>query len=127
MSVCLSGGWNDAADPEIAGDAGAGVEAAESHTTARLVRIPLPITGTADTRVKRAVDSLLSELSQDGPRPVVVFEFWPPVNGTGEGSEFERSLSLARYLASDRLSRVRTVAYIPRSIRGHAVLAAIAW
>ena len=33
---------------------------------------------------------------------------------------------LARYLASDRFSRVRTVAYIPATVEGHAVLAVLA-
>ena len=33
---------------------------------------------------------------------------------------------LARYLASDRLARVRTVAFLPVSVKGHAVLTVIA-
>ncbi|MFT7641303.1 MAG: membrane-bound serine protease (ClpP class), partial [Pirellulaceae bacterium] len=41
-------------------------------------------------------------------------------------SQFERSLALARYLASDRLSEVRTVAYIPQTLQGHAVLPVMA-
>ena len=44
----------------------------------------------------------------------------------GSGSEFERALSLARYLTSEDLRRVRTVAYVPRAAIGHAVLVALA-
>jgi membrane-bound ClpP family serine protease len=91
-----------------------------------LVRVPLPIRGSVDLRVKRMIDQLLSELPAEGTRPIVVLEFWPPDDGGGEGSEFERALSLARYLASQRLSGVRTVAYLPRTVKGHAVLVVLA-
>ena len=96
------------------------------HRSGRLIRIPLPITGSVDARVKRMADEVLADLPKHGPRPVLIFEFWPQQSGAGEGSQFERSLSLARYLASDRLSRARIVAYLPRSVKGHAVLVAMA-
>ena len=58
---------------------------------------------------------------------MLVLEFWPPPNEEdGLGSQFERSLALARYLASERLNDVRTVAYLPRSVLGHAVLPVMA-
>ena len=99
----------------------------EAPRIARLVRIPLPISGTVDTAVKRSVDQLLEELPKNAePRPVLVFEFYVKEGQSSEGSEFERALSLARYLASEKLSRVRTVAYLPSTIKGHAVLAALA-
>ncbi len=45
----------------------------------------------------------------------------------GEGTDFERAFSLARYLTSSpELSAVKTVAYVPRSIKGHGVLIALA-
>jgi len=101
-------------------------EGPEEPAVGRLVRIPLPITGTVDTQVKRTVDRRLAELKPQRARPVLVLEFAGRDGRQGEGTEFERALSLARYLASDRLSRVRTVAYLPQSIRGHAVLVALA-
>jgi membrane-bound ClpP family serine protease len=109
------------------GDAPA-VEQADSGQgrVGRLVRVPLPIRGMVDENVKRAVTRLVSELPKDGPRPVLILEFSPPPNTKGEGSEFERSLSLARFLTSERLSRVRTIAYLPHSVVGHAVLPVIA-
>lgn len=108
------------ASPEAANDATKG------RADGRLIRIPLPITGNVDVRVKRAVQDVLGELTDGATRPVLVFEFWTPPSTEGTGSEFERCLSLARFLASDRLSHVRTVAYVPQSIKGHAVLVAIA-
>lgn len=93
---------------------------------ARLVRIPLPIQGTVDTKVRLVLEQILADLPQSEQRPVVVLEFWPPADGKGDSSEFGRALDLARFLASPTTSGVRTVAYLPRSIRGHAVLVALA-
>jgi membrane-bound ClpP family serine protease len=123
--LIAAGKQSDPASVHSASEAGPST-ATGTPNAGRLIRIPLPITGTVDTRVKRAVDHVLSELPQDGSRPILVFEFWSPPHEDGRGSEFERSLALARFLASDRLSRVRTVAYLPRSVVGHAVLVAIA-
>ena len=92
----------------------------------RLVRVPLPITGNADTHVKRAVQKALSETQAGGSAPVLVFEFASSQNQTGQGSDFSRALALARYLSSRELSEAKTVAYIPKALRGHAVLVAMA-
>ena len=98
---------------------------------ARMIRIPLPIRGTVDTRVRRMLDQVLAELPDDAARsgkdrPTLVLEFWPPADGKGESSEFGRALDLARHLASSQTSGVRVVAWIPKTIRGHAVLVALA-
>ena len=37
----------------------------------RLIRVPLPIAGSADTQVKRAVQKALAEMPQGGPRPTL--------------------------------------------------------
>jgi membrane-bound ClpP family serine protease len=92
----------------------------------RLVRVPLPITGNADTQVKRAAQKALSEMRPDGARPVLVFEFASGANQTGQGSDFSRALALARYLSSRELAEAKTVAYIPNTLKGHAVLVAMA-
>ncbi len=92
----------------------------------RLIRIPLPITGSADTQVKRAVEKALAEMPAKGPRGVLVFEFSSRQNQFGQGSDFGRALALARYLSSRELSAAKTVAYIPQAVKGHAVLAAMA-
>ena len=44
----------------------------------------------------------------------------------GEGTDFTRALSLANYLTGPELSGVKTVAYVPRTIKGHGVLMALA-
>jgi hypothetical protein len=111
---------------KAAGDAKGSPAAKNQTVLGRMIRVQLPITGSADVRIKRTVDQLLEGLPASTERPVFVFEFWPPAGSDGIGSEFERCLSLARYLSSDRLSRVRTVAFVPKSVVGHAVLVALA-
>ena len=98
--------------------------AGESH----VVRfdVPLPIDGLVDSHIQSRVEQALRNLPKAGPRPTFVFEFRPKSNTAGEGNDFERSLSLARYLCGERLSGVRTVAWLPRSVKGHAVLPVLA-
>ncbi len=115
--------------PDEVPPAGTGPDASE---VGRLVRVPLPITGTVDTQVKRAAQKALAELKPGDSRPVLVFEFAaveePSGQGkqSGQGSDFSRALALARYLSSRELSEVKTVAYIPHAVKGHAVLVAMA-
>jgi membrane-bound serine protease (ClpP class) len=92
----------------------------------RLIRVSLPLSGAGDAEVKRAVERALVELPRDAGRPVVVFELLPTRSKFGEGTEFGRALDLARYLSSRDLSAIKTVAYIPQSIKGHGVLVALA-
>ncbi len=92
----------------------------------RLIRIPLPITGAADTQVKRAVQKVLAEMPAGGPRGVLVLDFSGTQNQFGQGSDFGRALALARYLSSLEVSPLKTVAYIPKAVKGHAVLVAMA-
>lgn len=103
---------------------------------ARLVTIPLPLTGDDDQTVKgtlqRAIDQLLRENANAGRgngRPVLVLEFTPSTRATlpdGRGTDFTRALALSNFLASEEMAAVKTVAFLPRSIKGHALLAVIA-
>lgn len=102
------------------------VRAEEQPASARLVSVPLPITGSVDLNVIQNIDHLIEQFPQEGPRPILVLELKATEQQTGIGSQFERSLALARYLAGERLRRVRTVAYVPQSVQGHAVLVALA-
>ena len=97
-------------------------------TAARMIRVPVPITGNIDTQVRRTIRRVKEAYPQDAEtRPILVLEFWPPAaDADGASSEFERSLALARYLSGKELDGVRTVAYLPRPISGHAVLPVIA-
>lgn len=105
------------------------VRAQENDASAfgRRVRIRLPITGAVDTSVKQVLRQMVAETPRNAERrPTIVLEFWADAGTTGAGSEFERSLSLARFLTSGIMEPVRTVAFIPTAVTGHAVLPVLA-
>ena len=100
---------------------------------ARLIPVRLPLSGKDDQLYKGVIQRVADELGQapvEGDRrPVLVLQLVADPKARqvdGRGSEFERSLALARFLASDRLAGVKTVAYLPRTVKGHAVLLAMA-
>ncbi|MCC6125546.1 MAG: hypothetical protein IT426_11330 [Pirellulales bacterium] len=92
------------------------------------IRIQLPIDAQTLPRVKRFVKRALEQAEAQNAAPVLIFEFAVPKGqeNFGRGSDFWSASSLADYLTGDELNRARTVAYLPQSIQGHAVLAAIA-
>ncbi len=92
----------------------------------RLVRVPLPLVGNADTQAIAAAQKAIVEMPAGPGRPVLVLEFSSSTGQTGQGSDFERALKLARFLTSRDASTVETVAFIPKSLKGHAVLPAMA-
>ncbi len=103
-----------------------------------LVRVHLPLTGNADqvleATISRVRDRLLETASRtkDVRRPLLVLQLDPRQQdaddslGGGAGSQFERVLSLARFLCSREMAGVKTIAFVPRSIRGHSTLLALA-
>lgn len=99
---------------------------ADTGSPALLVRVPLPIGGTVDEQVRRQIDRFLNSNNAGDNRPVLVLEFSTSGDNSGDGSQFERSFALARFLTSHHTKGMRTVAYLPQSLRGHAVLPAIA-
>jgi membrane-bound ClpP family serine protease len=111
-----------------------GVAAAEDDKPAAetrigcTVRVALPITGATTERVRRFVDRALSKYPPDENRLVLIFEFEVPPKQAeyGRGSKFGFALVLADLLTSKQLQGVHTVAYVPQSIQGHAVLAVMA-
>ncbi len=124
-----------AAQPE----APAGAEAADSDRVGvALVRVHLPLTGNADqvleATISRVRDRLLETVQRTkvARRPLLVLQLDPHQNGTddsnagGAGSQFERVLALARFLCSREMAGVKTIAFVPRSIRGHGTLLALA-
>ncbi|MCE9528777.1 MAG: hypothetical protein K8R36_22250, partial [Planctomycetales bacterium] len=96
-----------------------------------LIQVPLPIAGNVDGQVKSRIQQILKslkklDLPKAGPRPALVLEFIAADGSAGEQSNFGRSLELAQFLTSEQVSPVRTVAYLPRSVKGHAVLPVLA-
>ncbi|MEX2026348.1 MAG: hypothetical protein WEH44_03590, partial [Pirellulaceae bacterium] len=102
------------------------------ETAAYLVQVPLPIEGNVDAQVKSRVQLVLKSLENAAAakdaskRPLLILEFRSSSGSEGETSSFGRSLELAQFLTSEELNRVRTVAYLPQSVKGHAVLPVLA-
>ncbi|MBN1394621.1 MAG: hypothetical protein JW959_06330 [Pirellulales bacterium] len=94
----------------------------------RYIRVALPITGDTVEDVQRMARRASDMADKDGARLTLVFEFDVPKGqkSFGRGSAFGAAHDLASFISGEELSAVRTVAYLPRSIEGHAVLPAIA-
>ena len=92
------------------------------------VRLTLPVTGQTFERTRRIVRRAIEKVQKEDTRLVLIFEFDVPKGqkNFGRGSEFGAAHDLANFLSSEELNAVRTVAYLPQSIEGHAVLVAIA-
>jgi membrane-bound ClpP family serine protease len=123
---------NDAADlPAAETPDPPAVDPAADLADGRLIRVRLPITGNADSHVintiQRAVDQLKRAPRAGDGRPVLILELAAKAaEGYGEGTDFTRALALADYLVGPELVGIKTVAYIPRTIKGHGVLIALA-
>ncbi|MBN2474925.1 MAG: hypothetical protein JXB62_09985 [Pirellulales bacterium] len=93
----------------------------------RTIRILQPITAEEAGRVKQFVRRVIEKARKENARPVLIFEFGVPEDRDDfSGTEFSVALGLARFLAGSELNAAQTVAYVPESIRGHAVLVALA-
>lgn len=94
----------------------------------RFIRVQLPITGQTFERTRRIVRRAMDRAKKEDSRLTLVFEFdvSKEQKNFGRGSEFGAAHDLASFLSSEELSGVRTVAYLPQPIQGHAVLVAMA-
>ena len=122
-NAALSGPQAAALQAQEAAEKGKAAEAPAGPPPAFRFDVTLPIQSKS---VKTRVEQVLRKLPQGGPRPIFIFEFRPASGTAGEGSGFGDSLDLARLIAGDQLSQVRTVAWVPRTIKGHAVLPVLA-
>lgn len=97
-----------------------------------LVRVRLPLTGSDDESLQfslmRTRDRLVAqsrrELNPDRPTLVLKISPGSGAENSGAGSQFERASALATFVG--RMSDVKTIAWIPQTIRGHGVLVALA-
>jgi membrane-bound serine protease (ClpP class) len=108
-----------------------GPAAAPPRGAGRLIRVPLPVTNTVASSVRRMIHGVVEQFREAGQldgqsRPVLILELDPGRTEFGAGSQFGAAVSLAEVLTSRDLAPVKTVAYLPRPIRGHGVLVAMA-
>lgn len=92
------------------------------------MRLNLPIDDRTRREVERFAGRALARAADQNARPVLIFEFFVPPGGEehGRGSDFFTAHGLAEYLSGRELNLATTVAYLPKTVQGHAVLAAIA-
>jgi membrane-bound serine protease (ClpP class) len=115
------------APPTWADDAERPAEkAAEAAPETVTLSLQLPITGTRDTLVRGAILRQLDRLERALPRRGLLVLRFDASAEDASASDFGRALDLARFLTSPRLTGVKTVAWLPEGVAGHAVLAALA-
>ncbi len=100
--------------------------------SAALIPVEFPLTALNEIRLIESLERHASKAT-GGDRPIIVLEFVgrkaTSVEAVetivGRGTEFVPALGLSRWLSGPKGSRIRSVAYIPNSICGHAVLVAM--
>jgi membrane-bound serine protease (ClpP class) len=92
------------------------------------IRLTLPIDDQTTSRVSRFVSGAIEKAQSQNSKPYLIFEFFVPAGqeNFGRVSDFESCLKLAKFLTSNKLNDAQTVAYLPQSIQGHALLAVMA-
>ncbi len=100
-----------------------------------LLDISLPITGKSSHAVVRVLERTAKDFSKaekpkdaETPPPTVILQFkvGDAQEAFGRGSSFGASYEIASLLAGKQFNGIRTVAYFPQSVRGHALLVALA-
>jgi len=127
-------GWPQPAAAAVAKEPAAAEPAAVAEPAADrpgqptvTLELRLPITGNRDTQLRAAILRQLDRLeSRPGRRGLLVLQFVSDRTTELAGSDFGRSLELARFLTDPRLAGVKTVAFLPEGAGGHAVLVALA-
>lgn len=110
------------------------VETEEPRTQkiATLLEIPLPITWSSVRPVYRSLQNIVEKMNEerrngknDSPILILCFRVPPNQETFGRGSQFGACFELAHFLASEEFQHIRTVAYFPQSVEGHAMLVAL--
>jgi membrane-bound serine protease (ClpP class) len=128
----LSPAQNDdqqpAAKPAPAAASKPGQEPGDKPAAAWRMRLTLPVTAKTYKQVQRFAVTARDQASAAQQRPVLIFEFHVPPGQSefGRGSEFGPSYQLAEFISGGKLAAATTVAFVPATIQGHAVLVAMA-
>ena len=106
----------------------AGAQSEASKQLGFSIRLALPITDQTVNRVKQFVSKAMEKAVAQNLKPYLIFEFFIPTGqeNFARGSNFGSCYELANFLTSGELNAAKTVAYVPRPIQGHAILAVIA-
>lgn len=94
--------------------------AAQENRVGKYVRVAAPLTDKTFERVKRTVETFVAETKKRGEWPVLILEI------ESGRTKFGDALDLAKYLTGPNLAGATTIAYVPKTLTGHGVLAALA-
>jgi membrane-bound serine protease (ClpP class) len=122
LAVLLGAAALEADEPEAkpAENPPAAAAGGPERRVGRMVRIQMPITDKVDNQIRRVVESVITETKRAGQWPVFIFEIEPG------RANFGQAYDLANFLSGPSLNGATTVAWIPKTITGHAVLVAMA-
>lgn len=100
----------------------------DNGNVAWLIRVPLPIDGRTAERTIEAIRRAVARAATDGDNPMLVIDFHVPGSQSeyGRGSDFGSAYNLAKVLTGEETANVRTVAFVPQTVQGHAVLPILA-
>lgn len=113
-------------------NAQAGAPTVADSKTAIAIEVKLPLDAASEASLIRQLESVAARAS-GLDRPIVILNFErtsASLNQAesllGQGTSFEKALSISRWLTGPKGSRLRTIAYFNESLVGHAVLVALA-
>ncbi|MEK6237654.1 MAG: hypothetical protein N2C14_23345 [Planctomycetales bacterium] len=95
-------------------------ENAAKTPAGQFITIGSPISDKVFDRVRRLTQEAVREAKKEGKWLTVVFEI------KSGSSDYGNAVNMARFLAGPKLSGATTVAYLPETLTGHAVLCALA-
>ena len=125
--LCRNGAGGTIPDQPAAAPGGENAAIAADQL-GQTIRITLPLDHEVVSRVTRSVRQALDRARARGVRAVLIFEF-DLARGAARaarGSRFSDAYELAHFLSGEELNAATTVAFLPKSIQGHAVLVALA-
>jgi len=100
-----------------------------------LLDVSLPITGKSSHAVARTLEQVAKDFAKtdrsndaETTPPTVIFQFKVGADqeAFGRGSSFGACYEIAGLIVGERFNGIRTVAYFPQSVKGHALLVALA-
>ena len=84
-----------------------------------------PITSETVEQVRAATRQVIDRAAARGQEPVLVFEFQPGESAPG-ATDFYEAMRLADFISTQLAGARQRVAYVPKPLKGYAVLAAMA-
>ena len=88
--------------------------------TGRFITVDQPINDAIDLRIETQTEQALAQARDKNLWPVIVFEIQP-----GK-SDYLRAMGLANFITGPKFQGATTVAFLPETVTGHALLVALA-